>query len=216
MEVNDIRIDVASISVHTLFGKTQITTIYAHPGRDIPPIEWSTIFDLLPKQTNLIFCGDFNSHHTSWGDISTNLRGSSLETFTMDSELFVTNDSIPTRFRDANVTGSNLDLIFCSSTILQSSLTNVIQDHFNSDHLPVIFKADISPDHVLPPSNRFCLKCINWLAYRESIDQYSLDLTNQLSTGISPAEIYTSFIDHLKQSLIKAGAFIPKTKSMRC
>lgn len=60
---NNLQIDVVSITVHTLFGKTQITNIYAPPGGDIPLNKWLTIFENLPNQVNHIFCGDFNTHH---------------------------------------------------------------------------------------------------------------------------------------------------------
>lgn len=213
--VNNLQIDVASITVQTFFGKTQITTLYAPPGGDIPPNEWKTIFGFLPNQVNHIFCGDFNAHHTSWGNKSTNLRGFSLETFILDSDLFVTNDSTPTRFRDANVTGSNLDLNFCSPTILQNSSINVVQDNYNSDHLPVLLNANIIPNISFSPSNKFCLKSINWANYRSDMDYFSLEITTQFSSETPPANIYKTFIEYLKQCLFNNGAFIPKNNSLK-
>lgn len=208
-------IELVSITVSTMYGKTQFTCVYAPPGGDIPPNVWDEIFSSLSHVSNHIFCGDFNARNTSWGDTRTNIRGSSLLTFSLSRDLLATNTSTPTRHQDPNGPSSNLDLIFCSSTILQSSSTCVVSDAFSSDHLLVLLSADLRPVKISPSSIKINLEELNWPEFRASVEQVSLDMASSLCSSDFPAEVYDDFISGLKRCLLAHGAFIPRTSSYK-
>lgn len=214
-QFRDLTIDMVSIDVHTLYGKTQISCLYAPPGRNIPTEIWGELFEALPENVNHIFCGDVNAHHTSWGDMSSNCRGSSLLTFALNKDLYIANDSTPTRFCDANVSGNNLDLSICSAAVLQSSTVEVIEDHVVSDHFPVLLKANILPEKVAPSSFRLNLKELNWLDYGNAMEKDSLELVERMSMNVSLLNIYDSFVECIKSRLMENGAYLPQNSSIK-
>lgn len=127
-------------------------------------------------------------------------------------QYYISNDTFPTRFHDANVHGSNLDLIFCSSSIIKSS--SVLRDSFSSDHFPALLQADISPSYSMTPSIRFCTKNVDWPKYQEFMEQQTLEISTQLAFGLpSPSEVYDSFINLIKLGLLENSAYVPTRNS---
>lgn len=47
--ISYVSIDIVSILINTLFGKTQITCVYVPPGGDISTQSWNDIFNFLPQ-----------------------------------------------------------------------------------------------------------------------------------------------------------------------
>lgn len=95
----------------------------------------------------------------------------------MRKDLYSANVTHPTRYGDANVPSSNLDLLFCSATTLKASNIVVSDESFSSDHFPVVLNADIIPNFSLQSSNRFCLGDLDWLKIRTNMEQHVFDLT---------------------------------------
>lgn len=84
----------------------------------------------------ILFVGDFNSHHVSWGQ-KTDLCGKRLWEWTIDSHLSCQNTGQVTFVRGPF--RSVLDLTFCSAGIKVLSWV-AVDSATNSDHLPVSFE----------------------------------------------------------------------------
>lgn len=84
----------------------------------------------------ILFAGDFNSHHVSWG-LKTDLCGKRLWEWAIDSNLSCQNTGHVTFVRGHF--RSVLDLTFCSAGLNVSSWLTV-DSATNSDHLPVSFE----------------------------------------------------------------------------
>lgn len=84
----------------------------------------------------IVFVGDFNSHHVSWG-FKTDSAGKRLWEWTLDNNLSCLNSKVVTFVRGQ--TQSALDLTFSSPSLTISSW-NTIDCATNSDHLPIILK----------------------------------------------------------------------------
>lgn len=165
------------MTLDTLFGKTQITCLYA------------------PRR------GHFPQ------DGCTSLRISSLETFTLRKDLHSANVIHPSRHADSNIPSSNLDLVFCTAAILHASSIFMSEDSFSSDHFLVVFNAHIIPSFSLQSSNCFCLKELDWSGFRSNLDQHVLDLSHLIVEGPPPSFIYDLFVQRIRESLLESGAF---------
>ncbi|KAH6932383.1 hypothetical protein HPB50_005099 [Hyalomma asiaticum] len=81
-----------------------------------------------------ILCGDFNAHHSLWGDKMVDARGKEIVDAMGAENLCVANDKKPTFFRPPNST-SVIDLVIHSADVTVSSTTAL--DRMGSDHFPI-------------------------------------------------------------------------------
>lgn len=86
---------------------------------------------------NILFAGDFNSHHVSWG-FRTDTSGKWLWDWT--NNFICLNSKVATFVRCTS--RSVLDLTFASSNVLISSWT-VLDTATSSDHRPLVFEVKI-------------------------------------------------------------------------
>lgn len=135
--------------------------------------------------------------------------------FSVEKDIFITNSTQPTRFKDADVPGSNLDLIFVSPPILQASSISVVEDSFASDHYPVLLKADVAPGLTAPSENNFCFKKIRWGDFRGKMEEGAMKFTNIFNTNMEPKVIYEEYISLLKEKLLDAGSYISRKGPLR-
>ena len=97
------------------------------------------LIDQLPSP--FIFMGDFNGHHTLWGYVEINNRGSQLEEFS-ENYLILLNDKIHTYFHSASGTFTSIDITRCSPSLFLDFSWKVCPDPCSSDHFIFILKND--------------------------------------------------------------------------
>lgn len=87
-----------------------------------------------------IIVGDFNAHHALWGGSGTETRGggASLAEQITNANLFLLNDSTPTRMPDrVEHAPTAIDLSLVSPSLAPVTSWEVIQDDLGSDHFPI-------------------------------------------------------------------------------
>lgn len=87
-------------------------------------------YEFFSKHPNTIFGGDFNSRHSSFGDISSNVYGNALVDSASNLNLKILNPSFPTCY--ASIHGSFIDkYIFYNNNIIASQIEGVpsFSDH---------------------------------------------------------------------------------------
>lgn len=113
-----------------------ICSCYISPNCDIE--EFSTFLrnlgSKIPKTTNILIGGDFNSKATAWGHNFTDRRGEYLMDWIAEKDLYVLNDGkIPTFVRRDQE--SFIDLTCCSRNLLSKVVNwRVLQKESLSDH----------------------------------------------------------------------------------
>lgn len=113
-------------------------------------------------------CGDFNAHHTLWGDKVTDARGKQIVSALDTEGLCVANDKQPTFFRPP-ASYSVIDLTLYSADILASSTT--CKDRMGSDHFPVF--VNIAGYRT---NGRKSCPATHWDTYRDGLSESSGDL----------------------------------------
>ena len=78
------------------------------PGPVMERDEWSSYLDWMRPYSKIVFCGDFNAHHVSWGCSRSTPRGSALYETSLGYDLVSINDSCPTYISPDP--GTSLDL----------------------------------------------------------------------------------------------------------
>ena len=102
------------------------------PGREsLVKAEISGILDQIPKPC--IVMGDFNAHHTVWGNQHTYQRGRLLEETFTEKQLNILNDGSPT-----HESGTAIDLTAVSPTIAGDMIWEVLESPRSSDHHPIL------------------------------------------------------------------------------
>ena len=108
-----------------------LLNIYAPGSRNICRTDLENILDQVDEP--IMFLGDFNAHHTSWGNTRCDSRGNFMETFMRDRNLNLLNDGQPT-----HISGTAIDLSIISPALNSDIYWNVIESPFNSDHFPIV------------------------------------------------------------------------------
>lgn len=93
---------------------------------------------------SVLWCGDFNSHNSLWGNNSNDANGILLEEFIDGKYLVCLNSGEGTQYNCANNTETVLDLTFISSSVAAVSTWKVLKHNtVGSDHYPVVTKIGI-------------------------------------------------------------------------
>lgn len=121
-----------------------------------------------------IICGDFNARNTIWNCLRNNQAGNALLKLTQlntDIKLYFPSSHTyqPTKRKSSP---STLDLVITNNTNYLSSIS--VQNHLNSDHLPVTFAIKLCPVSRKPQA-RFNYNLADWNMYRHFINS-SIDL----------------------------------------
>lgn len=93
---------------------------------------------ILTYTTNpILLVGDFNAHHTQWGNAHTDDKGTMLETFLRMNTLIYLNDGSPTYHNLSTGNDSSIDLSICSPCLAPQFQWSVGSDIRSSDHYPI-------------------------------------------------------------------------------
>lgn len=103
-------------------------------------------FDSLIKSIPepMIFAGDFNAHHTSWGCVDTQPRGRDVLDVIDDNDVVLLNDGQATTVGSMSWRPNALDLTLASTTLASFCDWSIHEDPLGSYHLPVIIKVVVS------------------------------------------------------------------------
>jgi len=108
----------------------------------LPPNSTWSCTDLLSLVSQLpspvLLMGDFNSHSTLWGCRSTNQKGLEIESFLMQGNLCLLNNTLPTYIHPATGSLSSLDLTFCDPSLYLNYTWSVHDELCGSDHYPTV------------------------------------------------------------------------------
>lgn len=114
-------LEVCAVRIFRNKDEIVLVSCYNAPGvSSITAANWSKFFDQFPDK--VIFCGDFNSHHTAWGSKRCCTSGVRLMKGLEDSGLTFVNDGNPTYFDIAKQVESTIDLTICNKRQFNSSL----------------------------------------------------------------------------------------------
>lgn len=156
-----IQSDLEVIAVQlTLESKITICNIYIPNQTPFKTSDLDNIITQLPKP--FILFGDFNSHSVHWGSEKTDARGKSIEKILDNDSIILLNNGQPTRLNPSNGTFSAIDLSISSSSIAQRISWSVLQEIYDSDHLPILMTL-LSTKTLSPSSTpRWLLKNPDW------------------------------------------------------
>lgn len=99
-----------------------IYNVYVHPGKCIHKQLWENIGRDI--QYPAIICGDFNCHHTSWGEPQDDPNGVSLFEWIQDEDLILLNDGTPTRRGHPGQRDTAIDLALISSRLYHKEMAH--------------------------------------------------------------------------------------------
>lgn len=140
---NDGQLEYIGCNLSVKAFKFSLFSIYIAPDRQISTVSLNNFNHALARNSsqNRLFCGDFNSHNTLWGDTYTDARGNALLEFMDDSDYVVLNTGSPTCIHPAGV--SCVDVSFVTSSISHMFDWTTFNDGMGSDHLPIIIKIEL-------------------------------------------------------------------------
>jgi hypothetical protein len=117
-----------------------VILIYSAPNK---PLSKTILKEILNQATTptsdkqiIILGGDFNAHHTAWGN-SINNKGREIMDFADEHNLLLLNDGQVTRLGMGTQQNSSLDLTFVLENIRLECEWCVCKDSMGSDHLPI-------------------------------------------------------------------------------
>lgn len=208
-----VRIDVngKKLSVVSFYSPTNCCP--AFDGRKL-----DSLIKSIPSP--MIFAGDFNAHHTSWGCGSTSPRGRDVLDVIDSGDLCLLNDGQVTTVGTVSWRSNALDLSFVSSSLALSCEWSVYDDPMGSYHLPVIIKVVVNKnatnvlndclnnDKHLPIYPNYRL--VDWQMYKKNVDSLLLDFDCE---SFSPQDAYSIFCKILKNSVEGSVAISSKKKN---
>ena len=134
---------------------------------------------MLHCKSQVIICGDFNSHNPIWGSTNLDANGRIVEDFMHRSDLVILNEGNPTRLDPHSGRLSCLDLALTSKELSSVCKWSVLKHNFGSDHFVVSFDIPF-----LSPNKKEEIESTKSYASRsyENINWnlYKLEINNQI------------------------------------
>lgn len=146
LEATHVMVDINSTE------KWLISSIYVRHKITFPIEDFQKIFN---KHTNVLVAGDFNAHNKAWNCATNNRYGNLLlKMVTDNTKLNIIKPPEPTHYS----TGlpSTIDLAITKN--IHYHVTPMVQDLFDSDHMPVMLTIDLRKNFSIPPPRNK----INW------------------------------------------------------
>lgn len=168
-------------------------------------------FDALIKSipSPMIFAGDFNAHHVSWGCVDTQPRGRDVLEVIDDNNLVLLNDGQKTTVGSLTWRPNALDLSLVSPSLSACCDWSVYDDPLGSYHLPAIINVTLNNEGNsegkcgnamrLPVYPNY--KKVDWPKYTKYLSALLSDF--QLES-YSPTNAYHIFINMVKLALDKS------------
>ena len=201
-ELINIDSELEVVAVKIFFNNKTLTicSLYLPPDlqNDNLHMKLHELKQLLPKP--FVICIDANAHHPVWGSSTEDKRGKIIVNFIEDNDLILLNTGEPTYLSNYG-TFTHIDITVSSADISTHFGWQPHNDTFNSDHFPILIKADFS-HHTSPLPPRWKLSKADWKAFMEN-----LKLPNKyLSPTQACGSVTTAILD-------AANKTIPKTSN---
>ncbi|KYN28600.1 hypothetical protein ALC57_01992 [Trachymyrmex cornetzi] len=129
--------------------------------------DFRPLFDFDPGGCESIFLGDFNAHNTLWNCEYMDTIGESLQEAMERRDFMCVNMDTSSRIGAIGERDSNLDLLFCSA-VLDNIEYNQLDDTWDSDHFPIVFKLATHRGIYSKRTNRITTKKTDWNKYAVS------------------------------------------------
>ena len=187
--------------------KLVILSCYVSPPNVIDTEDWDYLFEIVGSP--VIYLGDFNAHHSSWGCTNISGSGRALLNAVNKSDLLILNDGRPTKIKKHNEQPTAIDLTLLSSSLRPLATWDIIEDPNGSDHLPILTEIQFnSGPKFFPraggsePEKVFYgwkEKVADWEQFYDSLYLNSLDFTFELQDH-NVLEYYSQFIELIRKS----------------
>lgn len=136
----DGKLELCAIELFLHDAKFLVLSCYKPPDIKISSLSWHRFFNQFRLEDRVLIGGDFNSHHTLWGDIHICDEGSKLVDTYLDSNFGILNDGNPTFRSRQYASYSAIDLTFTSNQSLFDFKWSVGCDPWGSDHFPIVIE----------------------------------------------------------------------------
>ena len=166
IKLSDIDVEVSGIQLlNSINEPLVIFSVYIAPSQILKSEHLSGLIG----NKNTIIVGDFNAKSPLWGSPMRDARGKVIEQFVEDNDLICLNKGYATRINYSG-TLSHLDLVLCSSNLGSELNTEIHDDSWGSDHLPLITTFD-SYKYFINVTNhiRFNYKKANWDLFQSTL-----------------------------------------------
>lgn len=128
-------LECCAVEIIDTIGKSLAICNICHADSSLDKTLLSMVRHQLPNQ--VLFVGDYNSHHELWGGRKPDRKGKVLESFIDEHGLVILNDGSGTRLA-SNGSTSALDLSFASPRVAAKCTWSVnYSSTLGSDHFPV-------------------------------------------------------------------------------
>lgn len=127
-----------------------VVSTYIPPNINFSDFQLDNILNCI-SHNNILFCGDFNAHHISWGCSRIDTRGRRILNLFENRNLVLLNDGSMTYFGSSQ---SALDLTFCSPSLSLRASWTATNDTLGSSHCIVLTKIIIGVQVLSNPTLR--------------------------------------------------------------
>ena len=177
-DTNNVEIIIIRINVDP--GLLKVGCVYIHPNT--PQEELNELEFYL--DSNIIMCGDFNAHHSSWSLGKSNPRGKNLKRlFKKNSMKVVKLRDSPTLFNGMHKRWSSPDLIVVGHHYRRWIKNKRVGRDIGSDHLPLLADVILVKELKVLPQRQ------HWLYDRCDIDKYKSNLYSNLKEWLRKVKI---------------------------
>lgn len=171
-------------------------------GSNFPTGDFQKLFSL---SANVILVGDFNSHHTFWGNRRNNSYGIKLNSWTQSSRIQVIAPDSPTHFSHTGTMPSVIDLALFKNIPFAYRM-EVLND-LNSDHLPVAIHLNSSKINLNSPGQ---IKT-DWKIFQQELANRPLPLL-KFNTKTDAESVIKYINDSFNEAKIKASKPISNSR----
>ena len=131
----DTHLQAIAVQV-TLHRTITVCSIYISPSQPCNIQDLDHLLQQLPAP--YILLGDFNAHHTLWGDERVDGRGKIIEDFTINNNLCLWNTGTKTYLHPGSGSTTCIDLSICHSSLFLDFNWLVHDSTCGSDHFPLV------------------------------------------------------------------------------
>lgn len=188
---NNNHAQIAATDIFITNQYVRFISVYTNPNT-IKADGWSKLVQGLTKPVFVL--GDFNAHHTCWGNDTSDKPGFELLDFLDDNNLTLMNDGSPTFNRGPNFRETAIDLSICSPSLAQQCTWTVHNNTIGYDHFPILItiSKNQSTDHSkFHPNSIWNVNRAEWNAYTSASER----LAQNLSSANEEEEDYTNILE---------------------
>lgn len=144
-----------------------IVSVYIPSDASVTRQNLHTLVECL--QAPRLILGDFNSHSQEWGCQRDDTRSRLILDLCDDYDMLILNSGEMTRLSSPSTEPSAIDLSLCSNSMALNCEWNVIQDPYESDHLPITIRVKGQQRSVTAEISYDLTRNIDWKQYAEII-----------------------------------------------